>query len=143
MSSYDVLYKVHGGTSILLLSLAIISVLIAILIAVKPAADPANEGLVKKANIVGLIENFVVVIVTLTGVIAVFMGTWAWSQSWLWMSLMIVVFYSVALIFITKPARLAVAEGGSAVKTGLQVILQIGHVLLLVVAFALMVLKPI
>jgi len=143
MSFYDVLNRVHGGSSLLLLSLAIISVLIAVLIAVKPAADPANEGLVRKANFVGLIEFVVLAILALTGVIAVFMGTWPWSQSWLWMSLMIVVFYSVALIFVTKPARLAVAEGSSAVKTGLQVILQVGHVLLLVVAFALMVLKPI
>jgi len=142
MSSYEILSRVHGGTSILLFSLAIISVLISVLIAVKPAADQANAGLLKKANAIGLIENIVAVILTITGLIAVFMGSWRLSELWLWMSLMIMVFYSLALIFITKPARLAVPIGGSAVKTGLQVILQIGHVLLLFVAFALMVLKP-
>jgi len=134
---------IHGGASLLLFSLAIISVLISVLIAVKPAADSANNGLVKKANTVGLIEFIVAVIVTLTGLIAVYMGPWQLSQSWLWMSLMIMVFYCIALLFVTKPARLAVAEGGSAIKAGLQVILQIGHVLLLIVAFSLMLLKPV
>jgi hypothetical protein len=142
VSFYSVLTLVHGGAAILLFSLAIISVLISVLIAVKPAVDPANDGLVIKANIVGLIENIVVGIVVLTGAIAVFMGAWSWSQSWLWMSLMIMVFYSAALIYITKPARMSVAVGGSAVKTGLQVVLQTGHVLLLIVAFAFMLLKP-
>ena len=142
MSFYDILSRVHGGTSILLFSLAIISVLLSVLIAVKPAADQGNAGLLKKANTVGLIENIVAGILTVTGLIAVFMGAWRLSELWLWMSLMIMVFYSLALIFITKPARLAVPIGGSAVKTGLQVVLQMGHVLLLVVAFTLMVLKP-
>jgi hypothetical protein len=59
------------------------------------------------------------------------------------MSLMVMAFYIVALEWITKPARLTVAEGGSQVKSGLQVVLQMGHVLLLFVAFALMELKPI
>ncbi len=85
----------------------------------------------------------VAVIVTLTGLIAMFMGSWSLSQSWLWMSLMIMAFYIVALEWITKPSRLAVAEGGSEVKAGMQVVLQMGHVLLLFVAFALMELKPI
>lgn len=133
---------IHSGTAILLFSLAIISVIISVLIAVKPAVDPANEGMMKKANTVGLIELIVAGIVILTGVIAVFIGNWAWSQSWLWMSLMVMVFYCAALIFVTKPARLDVPKGGSAIKTGLQVILQIGHVLLVIVAFALMLLKP-
>ena len=142
MSFYDILSRVHSGTSILLFSLAIISVLISVLIAVKPAADPANEALLKKANVIGLIENIVVVILTVTGLIAAFMGSWPLSQLWLWLSLVIMVFYSSALIFVTKPARLAVPIGGSAVKTGLQVVLQMGHVLLILVAFTLMVLKP-
>jgi hypothetical protein len=143
MSFYRILSMAHAGTAILLLSLATISVLIAVLIAVKPAADQAHKGLVKKANFVGLIEIIVAVIVTLTGLIAMFMGSWSLSQSWLWMSLMVMAFYIVALEWITKPARLAVAEGGSQVKSGLQVVLQMGHVLLLFVAFALMELKPI
>jgi hypothetical protein len=143
MSFYRILSMAHAGTAILLLSLATISVLIAVLIAVKPAVDQAHKGLVKKANFVGLIEIIVAVIVTLTGLIAMFMGSWSLSQSWLWMSLMVMVFYIVALEWITKPARLTVAEGGSQVKSGLQVVLQMGHVLLLFVAFALMALKPI
>ncbi len=143
MSSYRILSMAHAGTAILLLSLATISVLIAVLIAVKPAADQAHKGLVKKANFVGLTEMIVAVIVTLTGLIAMFMGSWSLSQSWLWMSLMVMAFYIVALEWITKPARLAVAEGGSEVKAGMQVVLQMGHVLLLFVAFALMELKPI
>ncbi len=142
MSFSPVLIIVHSGTAILLYSLAIISVIIAVLIAVKPAADPANEGLLRKANAVGLVESIVAVIVTLTGVIAVFMGPWSFSQLWLWLSLMTMVFYSAALLFVTKPARLVVAKGGSAVKCGMQVALQIGHVLLLNVAFGLMLLKP-
>jgi hypothetical protein len=142
MSFYRILSMAHAGAAILLLSLATISVLIAVLIAVKPAADQAHKGLVKKANFVGLIEMIVAIIVTLTGVIAMFMGSWSLSQSWLWMSLMVMAFYIVALGWITRPARLAVAEGGSQVKSGLQVVLQMGHVLLLFVAFALMELKP-
>ncbi len=143
MSSYRILSMTHGAAAILLLSLATISVLIAVMIAVKPAADQAHKGLVRKANFVGLTEMIVAVIVTLTGLIAMFMGSWSLSQSWLWMSLMIMAFYIVALEWITKPARLAVAEGGSQVKSGLQVVLQMGHVLLLFVAYALMELKPI
>ena len=65
------------------------------------------------------------------------------SQLWLWLSLVIIAFYIVALGWITKPARLAVAEGGSEIKSGMQVVLQMGHVLLLFAAFALMELKPI
>jgi len=136
------LSMVHGGAAILLFSLAIISVLIAVLIAVKPAADQANQRMVKKANTVWLIENIVAGIVTLSGLIAMFMGPWSLSQLWLWMSFLIMAIYSVALVYITKPARQAVAQGGSEVKTGMQVVLQLAHVLLLFVAFALMALKP-
>jgi hypothetical protein len=53
------------------------------------------------------------------------------------------VFYIAALQWITKPARLAVAKGGSEIKSGMQVVLQMGHVLLLFGAFALMQLKPV
>jgi hypothetical protein len=137
------LSSVHGGMAILLFSLAIISVVIAVLIAVKPAADPANKRLLKKANTLTLIEFIVAGIVTISGVIAVFTGSSEWSQQWIWLSMTIMVFYTLALVLITKPARLDVAVGGSAVKTGLQVTLQMGHVLLLFVAFALMFLKPI
>jgi hypothetical protein len=143
MNFYHALNIAHGGAAILLLSLAIISVLIAVLIAVKPAIDHANQGLVKKANFVALIEIIVAIVVTLTGMIAMLTGAWPLSQLWLWMSLMIIVFYIVALEWITKPARLAVSEGGSEVKSGMQVTLQMAHVLLLFAAFALMALRPI
>ena len=142
MSSYLSLSTLHSGMGILLFSLAIVSVIISVLIAVKPAADQAHAGLMKKANFVGLIEFVVAGILALTGIVAVSMGTWEWSELWLRMGLLVLVFYCVALVFVTKPARLAVPKGGSAVKTGLQVVLQMGHVLLLFVAFALMVLKP-
>ncbi len=133
---------VHIGASLLLFVLAIISVLFSVLIAVKPAADPANSILLRKANIVGLIESILASAVLLTGLIAVFMGPWSLSQAWVWMSLMLMVFYIVALVFVTRPARMIVSKRGSAVKTGMQVILQIGHVLLILVAFSLMFLKP-
>ena len=143
MSFDQVLNMAHGGAAILLLSLALISILIAVLIAVVPAADPANENLVRRANTAGLIQNIVVGFVTLTGVVAVFMGSWPFSQFWLWSSLVAMAFYSVALQFITKPARMAVAEGGSEGKVGLQVALQVAHVLLLMVVFASMLVKPV
>jgi uncharacterized membrane protein len=119
-----------------------VSVVFSVLIAVKPAADPANSILLRKANIVGLIESILASAVLLTGLIAVFMGPWSLSQAWVWMSLMLMVFYIVALVFVTRPARMIVSKRGSAVKTGMQVILQIGHVLLILVAFSLMFLKP-
>jgi hypothetical protein len=133
----------HSGAGLLLLALAMISVVISVLIAVKPAIDPANIALVKKANFIGMIEVIVAVIVTLTGLIAMFMGSLPLSHLWIWLSLLVMIFYIAALIWVTKPSRLVVAEGGSAVKSGMQVILQIGHVLLVFVALTLMVLKPI
>ena len=142
MSFSPVLSMVHSGAAILLSSLAIISVWIAVLIAVKPDFDRASGKLVKRANVVGLIEQIAVVTVTLTGVIAVFMGPWSLSERWVWLSLISMVFYSMARIFVTKPARLVVMQGGSAIKVGMQVILQIGHVLLILVVFSLMLLKP-
>ncbi|MCP4003578.1 MAG: hypothetical protein GY725_05230 [bacterium] len=143
LNSYEILSWAHSGAAVLLLTLAIASMLISVLIAVKPAADSANKGLRGKANIVGRIENLVVGVVGLTGVVAVFMGAWSFSQFWLWISLVVVVFYSIALEFITRPARMAVAEGSSEGKVGLQVGLQVGHVLLLIVVFASMVAKPV
>jgi len=137
------LSMVHIGASLLLFLLAMISVAFSVLIAVKPAADPANSVLLRKANIAGLVESIVAGVVLFSGLIAVFMGPSSLSYPWVWMSLMIMVFYIVALVFVTKPARLVVARHGSAVKTGMQVILQIGHVLLILVGFSLMLLKPV
>ena len=143
MSFHQVLSLTHCGAAILLLALAMISILIAVLIAVRPAADAANEALVRKANMAGLIQNIVVGLVTLTGVIAVFIGSWSFSEFWLWSSLVVMVFYSAALQFITKPARMAVAEGGSEGKVGLQIALQVAHFLLIMVVFASMMVKPV
>ncbi len=142
MTFYQVLSVAHGGSAILLLSLAVFSIGIAVSIAVKPAADQANKALVSKANTVGLIQNIVVGIVALTGLVVAFMGSWPLSHFWLWTSLGVVVFYSLALQYITKPARMAVAKGGSEGKVGLQVALQVAHVLLLMVTFASMMVKP-
>ncbi len=132
----------HWSTAILLFALAMISVSMSVLIAVKPAADPANAELLRKANIVGLTESIVAGVVALTGLIAVFIGSWSLSELWLWLSLVIMLFYLTALKRVTKPARQVVAVGGSAIKSGMQVILQIAHLLLLLVAFLLMLLKP-
>jgi hypothetical protein len=143
MSFHSILNIAHGSSALLLLALAIISVLIAVLIAVKPAVDPANERLLARANLVGRIEIIVGLCVTLTGLVAMSIGAWPITQLWLWLSLTIMVFYIAALQWITKPARLAVAKGGSEIKSGMQVVLQMGHVLLLFGAFALMQLKPV
>ncbi len=142
MDLYTILIMVHSGSAIFLLTLSTISVSIAVLISVKPAVDHANMELVKKANVVGLLENIFAGIVTATGLTVMFMGDWQFSDLWMWMSLMIIVFYSVALVVITKPARLRVAEGSSEVKTGLQVVLEIGHIMLLMIAFSLMMFRP-
>ena len=142
MDLYTILTMVHIGAAILLLSLSTISTSISVLIAVKPAVDHANMGLLGKANTVGRLENIVAGLVLLTGLIAVFTGSWKFSEPWVWGSLMLIVFYSLALTFITKPARQAVAKGGSEVKTGLQVVLEVGHMLLLLVAFSMMLFRP-
>ncbi|MBW2269422.1 MAG: hypothetical protein JRH16_12675 [Deltaproteobacteria bacterium] len=142
MDFYQIVNLAHAGAAILLLALALSSIALAVLIAVKPAVDSANAALVKRANTAGLIQHIVVGIVALTGVTAAFMGSWSFSQFWLWSSLVVVAFYSVALEYITKPARMAVAEGGSEGKVGLQVGLQVAHVLLLLVTFAAMLVKP-
>jgi uncharacterized membrane protein YozB (DUF420 family) len=140
------LSTVHVGSAFLLLFLAHVSVGLAVWIAVKPAADQAHHKAVGMANKVGFVENAVAGILTLTGLVIAIQGPWSLSELWLWMSLMIMVFYMVALVRVTKPARMAVAGsasgGGSEIKTGMQCILQIGHVLLLIVAFMLMLVKP-
>ncbi len=143
MSSHEILTMTHGGAGILLLALALISILIAVLIAVRPGPERGSEDLVRKANTAGLIQHFIVAVVTLTGVIAVFTGSWPLSQFWLWSSLFAMPFYSAALYFITKPARMVVEDGGSEGKVGLQVGLQVAHVLLLMVVMASMYAKPV
>ncbi|MCB1683343.1 MAG: hypothetical protein R3E82_21695 [Pseudomonadales bacterium] len=142
MDTYQLLGAVHSGTALLLFALALLSVALSVLIAVKPASDPANARLLSAANRVGFVEVSTAGVVTLTGLILVYIGSWSLTQFWLWMSLLIMVFYSTALKRFTKPARLAVARGGSEVKVGMQVVLQIGHLLLLIVAYSMMLLKP-
>ena len=142
MEFYSTFGMVHAGAAILLFLLAILSVSTAVLIAVKPGVDQANEKLVKKANTIGIIENIVAGIVTLTGVIAMIVGPWSLSQLWLWMSLLIMVFYSLTLFYITKPVRLAPAEGGSAFKVGMQVLLRFIYLLLIAFTSVLMLFKP-
>jgi hypothetical protein len=143
MSSYQTLSMIHLGTGLLLLHLAVLSIVLSVLIAVKPAVDHANSALLKSANAVSLLEQLSLGAVTVTGLVAALLKSLPLSQPWLWMSLTIVVFYGLALRFMTKPARLAVVEGGSMIKVGMQVGLQVGHVLLLIVAFALMLIKPV
>ncbi len=143
MNLHPVLGIAHGVTALALFSLALVSVWISVLIAVKPDTDQARTILMKRANMVGMIENIMVAGVALSGISLVLTSDRSFSELWLWMSLLVLAFYSAALIFITKPARLAVTKGGSAVKVGMQVTLQIGHILLLIVAFAFMILKPV
>ena len=134
---------IHWGAGILLFLLALVSIQIAVLIAVRPGADPANERLVRRANTTSRIQHFVIAVVTLTGVMAVWMGSRPFSEFWLWSSLVAMGFYSAALQFFTKPARMAVADGGSEGKVGLQVALQVAHALLLMVILASMYAKPV
>ena len=142
MDLYQILIATHIGVGILLLSVALVSVAIAVVSAVDPA-DKSNAVLVERANAVGLIENIIACMVTLTGLGAMFLGSFSLSELWLWMSLSIMVFYSLMLVLITKPARLRVARGGSAVKTGMQVLFHVAHILLIIVSFAFMLLKPV
>ncbi len=142
MDFYKIMTLLHAGTGILLFALALGSIMISILIAVRPAVDAANVGFLRKANFVALMEQIALGVVIVTGLIAVFMSDWSLSQLWVWMSLLMMVVYGLILEFATKPARMAVAVGGSAVKVGMQVLLQVGHVLLLIVAFAFMAMKP-
>ena len=142
MDFYQILITTHIGVGILLFSVALVSVAIAVVSAVDPA-DKTNVVLVERANTVGFIENIIACMVTLTGLGAMFLGSFSLSELWLWMSLSIMVFYSLMLVLITKPARLRVAKGGSAVKTGMQVLFHVAHILLIIVSFAFMLLKPI
>jgi hypothetical protein len=142
MDANQLISTVHVWSGVLLVVLALLSVSIAVFTAVRPAADRPNSTLVRKGNLVGLAESSVAGVLTLTGLAAMIMGPWKITELWLWMSLLIMVFYSVALVRITKRARLEVAEGGSEIKAGMQVILTIGHALLLLVAYFMMLLKP-
>jgi len=143
MDFYQILITTHIGVGILLFLAALASVSVAVVSAVHPANDEYNLVLVEHGNTVGLIENIIACMVMLTGLAAVFLGSFSLSDLWLWMCLSIIVFYSLMLVFITKPARLRVASGGSATKTGMQVLFHVAHILLIIVSFAFMLLKPV
>ena len=142
MSFDGVLSTAHMCAGIFLFFLALGSVALAVLIAVKPGPDQANERLRTRANTFALVENVVLAFVALTGVVTAWIGPWSFSELWLWTSLVAAAFYSFALVFVTKPARMAVAEGGSEGKVGMQVNLQMVHALLLLVVLASMLVKP-
>ncbi len=140
---FDSLFHMaHVGLGIVLFALSLISVSIAVISAVNPDADQANKRLVERANRVGLIENTFAVLVILAGLMTVFTGSYSLGELWLWLSLVIMVFYCLMMVFVTKPARLVVADGGSAIKAGMQVLLQVAHVLLILVVYSLMLIKP-
>ena len=131
-----IIAKAHSGMAMLLLPLAIISLAFAIR---AMACSNAKECCMKTANITGLLETITAGLVTITGIAAIFTTAFPLSQMWIWAGLVIMVIYSVFLKRLTKPARLAISEGGSAATwTGLQTV----HVLLVLIAFALMKLKP-
>lgn len=136
------LMLVHISAVILLFLLALISIFISVYTAAKPDVDQTNKWLLNIANTIWLIENIVAGIVTLTGLIAMYVGSWSLSQPWLWLSLLIMVFYSLTLFYITKPVRLAPAEGGSAFKVGMQVLLRFIYLLLIAFTSVLMLFKP-
>jgi uncharacterized membrane protein len=142
MNAYRVLMIAHAWVGALLFLLVISSIATAVHIAVKPDDDRANARLLNRANTIGLIENVVAVLLTLTGVTVMLMGNWPLSQAWLWMSLAIMLFYSTTVFAITKRPRMALAEGGTAVKAGMQVLLHVTYLLLLLVGLVLMWVKP-
>ena len=142
MDYYPALSMLHAVAATLLFSLTTISILISAMIAVKRAADPANERLTAISNKVRLVEIFTTVLVAVTGLIVMLMGPWALSQFWLRMSLLLLVFYGLTLLYVTKPPRQFVSRRGRAVKVAMQAYLQFGQFLLLLMAFVLMVVKP-
>lgn len=130
-----VLAKAHGGIAMLLALLALISLAMAL----KALVTGSNKGASSLANIAGLVETIVAGLVTLTGLVLIFVSPWPLSQAWIWIGLVLMVLYSVSLKRLTKPARLAVAEGDSAKKwAGFQLI----QLMLVIISFALMHLKP-
>lgn len=143
MSFDEVLGTAHMCAGIFLFFLALGSVILAVLIAVKPGVDHANERFRTRANTFSLVESIVLGFVALTGVVAAWMGPWSFSEFWLWSSLAAAGFYGFALFFVTKPARMAVAQGSSAGKVGMQVNLQVVHSLLLLVVLVAMLFKPV
>lgn len=143
MDLYNVVGMAHAGMGVLLFTLALFSISVAVISAVRPATDQANEKFVRWGNKLGTIECVIAIMIGLSGLVILNMDdAFSIDQLWIWMSLVIVTFYCLMLIYITKPARETVSSGGSAIKTGMQVLLQTAHVLLIIVAFSFMLLKP-
>jgi hypothetical protein len=135
MEFYPILVKAHGGMAMLVFLLAGLSLLVALF----ATLAKANGGVLKAGNITGLLETICAGIVTLTGIVVTAIGPLPLGQAWIWIGLVIMVIYSILLKRLTKPARLAVADGGGAAKwAGFQLV----HVVLLVIGFALMKMKP-
>lgn len=130
-----ILAKAHGGFAMLLALLALISLAFAF----KSLAAGSQTGVNKLANIAGLIETIIAGLVTLTGIVLMFVSPWPLSQLWIWIGLVLMVFYSISLKRLTKPARLAAAEGDSSSKW---VVFQAVQLALVLVGYALMILKP-
>lgn len=134
MAFYPILIKAHSGMAMLLVLLAVCS----LLMAMQAAVGRVATGPMKIANITGLMETIIAGVVALSGFVLMFAGPWPWTQLWLLFGLLSVIVYSVLLKRVTKPARLAVAEGEGA---GRWFRWQFVHVVILFVVFALMKLK--
>ncbi|NRB36921.1 MAG: hypothetical protein HRU20_00470 [Pseudomonadales bacterium] len=135
MNTSLIFAKAHGGIAMLLFLLALISLALAI----KTLASGGNQSLNKMAHIAGLVETIMAGLLTLSGIACLFVTPWPLSQIWIWLGLVLVVLYSIFMKRLTKPARLAAAEGEPALKwLGFQSL----HLVLLIAGFGLMQAKP-
>jgi hypothetical protein len=142
MDSFRISTITHLTFAFLLLALSIASVLTVIQIAVKPGPDRGNLRMLNRANALGWMETIVAVLATLTGLWVMVASGRPLSETWLWASLAVMVFYSASLLPITKPPRMRLAEGGTTGRVGMQVLLHVAYMLLLLFTFALMLVKP-
>ena len=126
--------KAHGGMAMLLMVCALLSLVLAL-----KTVFTANNRSAKISHISGLVETIMAGIVTLTGVVCLFTGPWPLTQLWMWIGLVIMVAYSIMMARVTKPARLAADDATAAKKWAMMQVLQL---ILLIVGFALMKLKP-
>ena len=142
MSLHPILSMTHVSAGMLLALLAVLSVVLSAWIVVKTFTGHAEEAPMEQAKLVARFEHVIVGFVVLSGVIAIFTGSWSFSEQWLWMSLIIMAIYSGAMIFLTNPSNLVIVEGETAVRMGMQLIFRFLHILLLMIIFAYMFLKP-
>ena len=132
----------HISSVLVLFLLALLSITFAVLTAVKTSVDETNERLYKISIAIWMVEILSAVLVSISGLIAMYMGDWPFSRFWVWASLLTMVFYAVSLYFVTKPPIQSLAGGGNAVKLGIQVFMHFGYMLLIAFLFALMLFKP-